>query len=70
MMLGMAITSWKLWRLQRTSLVVLHVASVALVSPYWMSGQTEAMTTGDRVFWSIARILGGYGVVGVLLVRF
>jgi hypothetical protein len=69
-LLGMAITSWKLWRLQRTSLVVLYVASVALVSPYWMSGQTEAMTTGDRVFWSIARILGGYGVVGVLLVPF
>lgn len=69
-LLGMAITSWKLWRLHRTSLVILYVASVALVSPYWMSGQTEAMTGANRLFWAIARILGGYGVVGVLLVPF
>lgn len=69
-LLGMAITSWKLWRLHRTSLVILYVTSVALVSPYWMSGETEMMTTGSRVFWSITRILGGYGVVGVLLVPF
>ena len=69
-LLGMAITSWKLWRLHRTSLAILYVASVALVSPYWMSGQTEAMTGANRLFWTIARILGGYGVVGVLLVPF
>jgi hypothetical protein len=49
-------------------LVVLYVAFVALASPYWMSGQTEAMPTANRVFWSIARILSGYGVIGVPLV--
>ena len=69
-LLGMAFTSWKLWRLHRTSLVILYVASVALVSPYWMSADAESMTAGNRVFWIIARILGGYGVVGVLLVPF
>jgi hypothetical protein len=69
-LLGMAISSWKLWRLHRTSLVILYIASVALVSPYWMSGQTEAMTGANRLFWTITRILGGYGVVGVLLVPF
>lgn len=69
-LLGMAISSWKLWRLHRTSLVLLYIASVAVVSPYWMSGQTEAMTGGTRLFWTITRILGGYGVVGVLLVPF
>jgi hypothetical protein len=69
-LLGMAITSWKLWRLHRTSLVILYVASVALVSPYWLSADTRSMTAANQVFWTITRILGGYGVVGVLLVPF
>ena len=69
-LLGLAITSWKLWRLHRTSLVILYVASVALVSPYWLSAETQSMTAANQVFWNITRILGGYGVVGVLLVPF
>jgi len=69
-LLGTAITSWNVWRLQRTSLVILYIASVALVSPYWMASQIENMTGANRLFWTIARLLGGYGVVGVMLVPF
>ena len=69
-LLGMAITSWNVWRLQRTSLVILYIASVALVSPYWMVQATQQMTGANQLFWAIARILGGYGVVGVMLVPF
>jgi hypothetical protein len=54
-LLGMAITSWKLWRLHRTSLVILYVASVALVSPYWLSADTRSMTAANQVFWTITR---------------
>ena len=61
---------WNVWRLQRTSLVILYITSVALVSPYWMAGQTQQMTGANQLFWAIARILGGYGVVGVMLVPF
>jgi hypothetical protein len=67
-LLGIAITSWKLWRLHRTSLAILYGTSIAVVFPHWM--MTETLSNGDRVFWAIARILGGYGVVGVLLVPF
>ena len=28
------------------------------------------MSGGDRVFWAIARVLAGYGIVGILLVPF
>jgi hypothetical protein len=28
------------------------------------------MNSGDRLFWAIARVLAGYGVVGVLMVPF
>jgi len=69
-LLGMAITSWNVWRLQRTSLVILYITSVALVSPYWMVQATQHMTGANQLFWAIARILGGYGVVGVMLVPF
>jgi hypothetical protein len=69
-LLGVAITSWSLWRLHRTSLVLLYVISIGLVLPHWMIPQTAAMTHADRVFWMIARTLCGYGVVGVLLVPF
>jgi hypothetical protein len=30
----------------------------------------STMSGWDRLFWTIARVLGGYGVVGVLLVPF
>ena len=69
-LLGFALTSWKLWRLHRTSLVLLYAASVALVLPHWMMSETLVMSGGDRVFWAIARVLAGYGVVGILLVPF
>ncbi len=69
-LLGFTFTSWKLWRLQRTSLVLLYATSVALVLPHWMMDSTVIMSGGDRVFWAIARVLAGYGVVGVLLVPF
>ena len=69
-LLGIALTSWNVWRLHRTSLAILYVASVALVSPYWMATQTHTMTGANQLFWAITRILGGYGVVGVLLVPF
>jgi hypothetical protein len=69
-LLGMAITSWNVWRLHRTSLVILYITSVALVSPYWMAAETEKMTGANQLFWTIARLLGGYGVVGVMLVPF
>jgi hypothetical protein len=68
--LGVTLTSWKLWRLHRTSLVLLYATSVALVLPHWMMDATVVMSGGDRVFWAIARVLAGYGVVGILLVPF
>lgn len=68
--LGFTLTSWKLWRLHRTSLVLLYATSVALALPHWMMDNTVVMNAGDRVFWAIARVLAGYGVVGVLLVPF
>ena len=68
--LGFSFTSWKLWRLHRTSLAVLYVAAIALVLPNWMMGETLVQSGGDRVFWAIARVLAGYGVVGVLMVPF
>jgi len=70
LLLGFTFTSWKLWRLHRTSLVLLYATSVALVLPHWMMDSTLVMSGGDRVFWAIARVLAGYGVVGVLLVPF
>ena len=69
-LLGCTFTSWKLWRLHRTSLVLLYAIAVALVLPEWMVGTTLLMTDGDRLFWAIARVLAGYGVVGVLLIPF
>jgi hypothetical protein len=69
-LLGFTLTSWKLWRLHRTSLVLLYATSVALVLPHWMMDATVVMSGGDRVFWAIARVLAGYGVVGILLVPF
>lgn len=69
-LLGFTFTSWKLWRLHRTSLVLLYAASVALLLPEWMVGHTLMMSGGDRLFWAIARVLAGYGVVGVLMVPF
>jgi hypothetical protein len=68
-LLGLALTSWKMWKLHRTSLVILYITSIALVAPQWMAG-VSTMSGGDRLFWTIARVLGGYGVVGVLLVPF
>jgi hypothetical protein len=68
-LLGLALTSWKIWKLHRTSLVILYITSVALVAPQWMA-DVSTMSGGDRLFWTIARVLGGYGVVGVLLVPF
>jgi hypothetical protein len=70
LLLGFTFTSLKLWRLHRTSLVLLYATSVALVLPHWMMADTLVMGHGDRVFWAIARVLAGYGVVGVLLVPF
>jgi len=69
-LLGFTFTSWKLWRLHRTSLVLLYAVSVALVLPHWMMDDTVVLSHGDRVFWAIARVLAGYGVVGVLMVPF
>jgi len=69
-LLGLTFTSWKLWRLHRTSLVLLYAISVALVLPEWMVGTTLLMNDGDRLFWAIARVLAGYGVVGVLMIPF
>jgi hypothetical protein len=69
-LLGVTLTSWKLWRLHRTSLVLLYATSVALVLPHWMMDATPVMSAGDQVFWAIARVLAGYGVVGILLVPF
>jgi len=69
-LLGFTFTSWKLWRLHRTSLVILYATSVALVLPHWMMDTTLVMSGGDRVFWAIARVLAGYGFVGVLMVPF
>ena len=69
-LLGLTFTSFKLWRLHRTSLVLLYATSVALVLPEWMVGHTLLMSGGDRLFWAIARVLAGYGVVGVLMVPF
>jgi hypothetical protein len=69
-LLGVTLTSWKLWRLHRTSLVLLYATSVALVLPHWMMDATAVMSAGDRVFWAIARVLAGYGIVGILLVPF
>ena len=68
-LLGLALTSWKIWKLHRTSLVILYIMSIALVAPHWMAN-VSTMSGGDRLFWTIARVLGGYGVVGVLLVPF
>jgi hypothetical protein len=68
-LLGLALTSWRVWRLHRTSLVILYITSIALVAPHWMA-DVSTMSGGDRLFWTIARLLGGYGVVGVLLVPF
>jgi len=68
-LLGLSLTSWKMWKLHRTSLVILYITSVALVAPHWMA-DVSAMSGGDRLFWTLARVLGGYGVVGVLLVPF
>jgi len=70
MLLGIAITSWKLWWLHRTSLVILYAASVAMVLPHWMLADRMVPTSADRLFWAIAQVLAGYGVVGVLLVPF
>jgi hypothetical protein len=69
-LLGFTFTSWKLWRLHRTSLVLLYAASVALVLPHWMMDDALVLSGGERVFWAIARVLAGYGVVGVLMVPF
>ena len=68
--LGLTFTSWGLWRLHRTSLVLLYAISVALLLPEWMVGATLIMSDGDRLFWAIARVLAGYGVVGVLMIPF
>jgi hypothetical protein len=70
LVLGFTLTSWKLWRLHRTSLVLLYAMSVALVFPRWMMDTTVVLSGGDRLFWAIARVLAGYGVVGLLLVPF
>jgi hypothetical protein len=70
LVLGFTLTSWKLWRLHRTSLVLLYAMSVALVFPRWMMDTTVVMNGGDRLFWAIARVLAGYGIVGLLLVPF
>jgi hypothetical protein len=51
-------------------LVLLYATSVALVLPNWMMADTLVMSGGDRLFWAIARVLAGYGVVGVLMVPF
>lgn len=69
-LLGVTLSSWKLWRLHRTSLVLLYATSVALVLPHWMMDASVVMSGGDRVFWAIARVLAGYGIVGILLVPF
>lgn len=69
-LLGMMFTSWKLWRLHRISLVLLYATSVSLVLPHWMTSDALLMSGGDRVFWAIARVLAGYGIVGILLVPF
>jgi hypothetical protein len=69
-LLGLTFTSWGLWRLHRTSLVLLYAISVALLLPEWMVGTTLLMSDGDRLFWAIARVLAGYGVVGVLMIPF
>jgi len=69
-LLGFTFTSWKLWRLHRTSLVLLYAIAVALVLPEWMVGTNLLMSDGDRLFWAIARVLAGYGVVGVLMIPF
>jgi hypothetical protein len=68
--LGIAISSWGLWRFHRTSLAILYATSVAVLLPHWMIAHRMMPTVGDRVFWSIAELLAGYGVVGVLLVPF
>jgi len=70
LLLGFTFTSWRLWRLHRTTLVLLYATSVALVLPNWMMADTLVMSGGDRLFWAIARVLAGYGVVGVLMVPF
>lgn len=70
LLLGIAFTSFGMWRFHRTTLVVLYVVAVAMLLPNWMTNQPAMLTAGDRVFWSIARVLAGYGVVGVLLVPF
>jgi hypothetical protein len=69
-LLGFTFSSWKLWRLHRTTLVLLYAISVALVLPHWMMSAAHVMSGGDRVFWAIARVLAGYGIVGILLVPF
>jgi hypothetical protein len=69
-LLGFTFTSWKMWRLHRTTLVLLYASAVALLLPQWMVGSTLTMSGGDRLFWAIARVLAGYGVVGVLMVPF
>jgi len=70
MALGLAITSWGVWRFQRTSLAFLYATSVGLLLPHWMLADHLTPTAADRVFWVIAQVLAGYGVVGVLLVPF
>lgn len=70
MLLGIAISSWGLWRFHRTSLAILYAASVAILLPHWMIAHRMASTVESRVFWAIAEMLAGYGVVGVLLVPF
>ena len=69
-LLGFTFTSWRIWRLHRTTLVLLYATSVALLLPHWMVSETLLMSGGDRLFWAIARVLAGYGVVGVLMVPF
>ena len=69
-LLGFTFTSFKMWRLHRTTLVLLYATSVALVLPHWMMEQSLVMSGGDRVFWAIARVLAGYGVVGLVMVPF
>jgi len=70
LLLGVAFTSFSLWRFHRTSLVLLYIVAVTLLLPDWMIREQMMPTTGDRVFWSIAQVLAGYGMVGVLLVPF
>ena len=52
------------------SLAILYATSVVILLPHWMIAHHLTPTVGDRLFWAIAEMLAGYGVVGVLLVPF